>query len=189
RWVMSTSPKSTLAHVGSWMGGSAGGSSNGSPDGVPSPPTTPLGSKNDAIGDLIYRAAGQVAKLKLNGGGGPGPTKHKGLLGPPRSVEQLYPTAKNPNPSVFQNIYLQQQMVKQQKQGCGCGIVSHKCIKWGVEEQPGEWGQDAWPIQQNPTRIPGQVRGAFCMADLVAVRRRNAYALGQECFASEIWEQ
>ncbi|KAK6135858.1 hypothetical protein DH2020_030405 [Rehmannia glutinosa] len=69
-WVMSTSPQSTLAHLGSWTGRSAGGSSNGSPNGVPSPPTTPLGAEYDAVGDLIYRAAGQVARLKLNRGDG-----------------------------------------------------------------------------------------------------------------------
>ncbi|KAK4436579.1 hypothetical protein Salat_0821600 [Sesamum alatum] len=150
RWVMSTSPQSTLAHVGSWTGGSAGGSSNGSPNGVPSPPTTPLGAKNDAVGDLIYRAAGQVAKLKLNGGGGPGPTKHKGLLGPPRIVEQLYPAAKDPNPAVFQNIYLQQQ-----KQGCGMWYSEPQMYQVGSGRAVGGVGQDAWPIQQNPTRIAG----------------------------------
>ncbi|KAL2248851.1 UNVERIFIED_CONTAM: hypothetical protein Sindi_2358800 [Sesamum indicum] len=149
RWVMSTSPQSTLAHLGSWMGGSAGGSSNGSPNGVPSPPTTPLGSKNDAVGNLIYRAAGQVAKLKLNGGGGPGPTKHKGLLDSPRSVEQLYAATKNPNPC------LQQQMVKQQKQGCGMWYSEPQMYQVGSGRTAGGVGEDAWPIQQNPTRIPG----------------------------------
>lgn len=106
RWVMSTSPQSTLAHMGSWTGRSSGGSSNGSPNGVRSPSTAPSGAKNVAVGDLIYLAAGQVAKLKLNGGDMPGPTKHKGLLAPPRSLEQLYPAAKNPNTSVIQNIYV-----------------------------------------------------------------------------------
>ncbi|KAI3470804.1 hypothetical protein Pfo_027467 [Paulownia fortunei] len=154
-WVMSTSPQSTLAHLGSWSGRSVGGSTNGSPNGVTSPPTTPLGAKNDAVGNLIYRAAGQVAKLKLNGGDVPGPTKHKGLLGPPRSLEQLYTAAKNPNPSVFQNIYLEQHMVKQQKQGCGMWYSEPQMYQMRTGRAVGGMGQDAWSIQQNPTRIVG----------------------------------
>lgn len=95
RWLMSTSPQSTLSHMSSWNGRSAGGSTNGSPNGFPSPPTTP---KNDAVGDLIYLAAGQVARLKLHGGGvNAGPTKPKGLVAPPRSL---------PDPSVVPNIYV-----------------------------------------------------------------------------------
>lgn len=136
RWLMSTSPQSTLSHMSSWNGRSAGGSTNGSPNGFPSPPTTP---KNDAVGDLIYLAAGQVARLKLHGGGvNSGPTKPKGLVAPPRSL---------PDPSVVPNIYQQQQqqMVKQQKQGCEM---------WQQMYQM-RMGQDAWPVQQNPTRIVG----------------------------------
>lgn len=94
RWLMSTSPQSTLSHMSSWNGRSAGGSTNGSPNGFPSPPTTP---KNDAVEDLIYLAAGQVARLKLNGGGVAGPTKPKALVAPPRSL---------PDPSVIPNIYV-----------------------------------------------------------------------------------
>ncbi|KAK4426973.1 hypothetical protein Salat_1466100 [Sesamum alatum] len=40
--AMSTSPRSTLAHVGSWTSRSAGGSSNESLNGVPLPPKMPL---------------------------------------------------------------------------------------------------------------------------------------------------
>ncbi|XP_057475919.1 uncharacterized protein LOC130763910 [Actinidia eriantha] len=75
-WVLSVSPQSTLSAVGSWSG-------NGSPNGpsqVPSPPATPLGG-NDAW-DLIYAAAGQVARLKMNCG--EGPPKGRGLLASPR---------------------------------------------------------------------------------------------------------
>lgn len=102
-WVMSSSPQSTLAHLGS-----AGGSSNGSPNGVTSPPTTPLGAKYDAVGDLIYLAAGQVAKLKLNRGFvmGPGPTKGKGLLVPSRSLAQFYPEGKTPSHPVYLNTHV-----------------------------------------------------------------------------------
>lgn len=85
--------------MSSWAGRSAGASTNGSPNGFPSPPTTP---KNDAVGDLIYLAAGQVAKLKLAAE----PTKHKGLMGPPRTLGQLYPAPKTPDPSLIHNIYV-----------------------------------------------------------------------------------
>ncbi|PIN22879.1 hypothetical protein CDL12_04407 [Handroanthus impetiginosus] len=163
RWVLSTSPQSTLAHLGSWSGRSAGGSSNGSPNGVPSPPTSPFGAKNDAVEDLIYRAAGQVAKLKLNGGEGFGPTKNKGLLGPPESLEQFYPAVKNPNPSVFQGIYSRQHMVKQQKQGSGMWYTEPQMYQVRAGRAAGGMGQDAWPIQQNPSRIVGSAPRAVLM--------------------------
>ncbi|GFP86340.1 hypothetical protein PHJA_000777800 [Phtheirospermum japonicum] len=140
RCVMSTSPQSTLSHLWSFSARSAGGSSNGSPNGVTSPPATPLGAEKDAVGELIYRAAGQVAKLKLNGGDVPGPAKHSGLPGPPRSLERLYPAANKPSPSVFHNIYLQEQMMKQRKQGSGM---------WYSEAQM----YHGWSVQQDPTRI------------------------------------
>ncbi|XAR66226.1 hypothetical protein NMG60_11012376 [Bertholletia excelsa] len=75
--VSSGSPQSTLGAVESWSG-----SSNG-PSQVPSPPTTPPGGDNDAW-DLIYAAAGQVARLKMNGG--EGPPGSRGFLGHSRSV-------------------------------------------------------------------------------------------------------
>lgn len=69
-WLLSGSPQSTLARVGSWSGMSAG-SSNGarSPNGPSqiSSPTTPLAVKSDAW-DLILQAAGQVARLKMRAG-------------------------------------------------------------------------------------------------------------------------
>ncbi|XVE69316.1 hypothetical protein DITRI_Ditri09bG0142500 [Diplodiscus trichospermus] len=60
---LSSSPQSTLSGLGSWSA-----SGNGSPNGpsqVPSPPTTPFGAQNDTW-DLIYAAAGQVARLKMS---------------------------------------------------------------------------------------------------------------------------
>lgn len=67
-WLFSTSPQSTLTGFGPWSNRS-GFSSNGSPNGpsprVPSPPVTPP-AKNDAAWDLLYEAAGQVARLKMN---------------------------------------------------------------------------------------------------------------------------
>ncbi|KAL0317140.1 UNVERIFIED_CONTAM: hypothetical protein Sangu_2128300 [Sesamum angustifolium] len=150
-WVMSTSPQSTLAHFGSWAARSAGGSSNGSPNGVPSPPATPLASEYDAIGDLIYRAAGQVAKLKLNGGCGleHGPTKHKGLLAPPRSLSQFYPESKTPNPSVFPNTHFQ---AKQQNEGCGVWYSQQQVYQNRGGRPVGGMDQAAWTLQQSQNR-------------------------------------
>ncbi|MCL7028975.1 hypothetical protein MKW94_022278, partial [Papaver nudicaule] len=86
-WVLSGSPQSTLCD---WSGGS-GGSSRGSPTNGPSqvssPPTTPINEKDDAW-ELLYAAAGQVVRMKMNDEG----TKRqqqqnhasRGLLGPPK---------------------------------------------------------------------------------------------------------
>ncbi|KAL6526756.1 hypothetical protein OROGR_015846 [Orobanche gracilis] len=151
RRVMSTSPQSTLANMWSFSGQSPSGSSNGSPNGVNSPPTTPPGEENNSVGDLIYRAAGQVEKLKLNGGS----VKHAGLLAPPKNVERLYAAAHNPNLSVFHYLYLQEQMVKQQKQGsgvCYCEPQMYQ-MRSGKGKAVAGTGQHAWPIQPNPTRI------------------------------------
>ncbi|XP_057523102.1 uncharacterized protein LOC130802979 [Amaranthus tricolor] len=66
-WMFSTSPQSTLTGFGPWTSRS-GFSSNGSPNGpsqVPSPPLTPP-AKNDAAWELLFEAAGQVARLKMN---------------------------------------------------------------------------------------------------------------------------
>ncbi|ESW35485.1 hypothetical protein PHAVU_001G238700 [Phaseolus vulgaris] len=61
------SPQSTLTGFGSWSGRSAV-SGDGSPNGysrVPSPSTTPFDENNDPW-EVIYAAAGQVARLKIN---------------------------------------------------------------------------------------------------------------------------
>ncbi|XP_037494617.1 uncharacterized protein LOC119370472 isoform X1 [Jatropha curcas] len=78
--VMAGSPESTLSGIGSWSV-----SSNGSPNGVLSPPTTPFGAKNDTW-DLIYAAAGQVARLKMSNEGNKYSNQQgRGLLCPLRS--------------------------------------------------------------------------------------------------------
>ncbi|KAH6827203.1 hypothetical protein C2S53_000723 [Perilla frutescens var. hirtella] len=92
----STSPQSTLAYLGS-----AGGSNNGSPISAPSPPTTAMGDKCDAVGDLMYLAAGQVAKLKLNRG------YAANTCPPPRYLAQFHKEAKIPAPSVYPNLQLE----------------------------------------------------------------------------------
>ncbi|TYI30501.1 hypothetical protein ES332_A05G392300v1 [Gossypium tomentosum] len=61
--ALASSPQSTLSGFVSWSA-----SSNGSPNGpsqVPSPPKTPFGAQNDTW-DLIYAAAGQVARRKMS---------------------------------------------------------------------------------------------------------------------------
>lgn len=94
---MSGSPQSTLSGIGSW-------SNNGSPTGpssqVPSPPTTPFGAQNDTW-DLIYAAAGQVARLKMNSVDGAvkfSNSNGRGLLGPPRSPSPSFPCVQNQSP-------------------------------------------------------------------------------------------
>ncbi|KAA8539659.1 hypothetical protein F0562_026351 [Nyssa sinensis] len=111
-WVLSGSPQSTLSAFGSFSGRSAV-SSNGSPNGssqVSSPRTRPLSPNNDAW-DLIYAAAGQVARLKMNG---EGPPKGKGLLGPPRSFTPVHPSppVKNPNNGLYTNQCLPQNLLQ-----------------------------------------------------------------------------
>ncbi|KAL3650204.1 hypothetical protein CASFOL_006607 [Castilleja foliolosa] len=148
RRVMSTSPQSTLSHLWSFSSRSSGGSSSGSPNVVISPPATPLGTaEKDAVGELIYRAAGQVAKLKLNSGDASGPAKHSGLPGPPKRPEQL--ANKQPSPSVLHNIYLEEQMMKQQMMNNG------------------------WAVQPNPTRIGRSGSRGFLFGG-AAVKRESA---------------
>ncbi|KAF7816375.1 TIP41-like protein [Senna tora] len=88
---MARSPQSILSGIGSWSGRSAV-SGDGSPNGpsqVPSPPTTPFPSENDAW-DVIYAAAGQVARLKMNGeASSKYDLNNRGLLGPPRAATPL----------------------------------------------------------------------------------------------------
>ncbi|XAR71973.1 hypothetical protein NMG60_11018439 [Bertholletia excelsa] len=74
--ILSGSPQSTLSAIGSWSG-------NGSPNGpsqVPSPTAASLVGDGDAW-NLIYAAAGQVARLKMNN---EGPPRNRGFLGPPQ---------------------------------------------------------------------------------------------------------
>ncbi|KAL0003232.1 hypothetical protein SO802_017013 [Lithocarpus litseifolius] len=86
-WVIAGSPQSTLSGIGSWSGRS-GVSSNGSPNGpsqFPSPPTTPFGAQNDTW-DLIYAAAGQVARLKVSGESQKYNPQSRGLLSYPNTT-------------------------------------------------------------------------------------------------------
>ncbi|KAK3034934.1 hypothetical protein RJ639_032334 [Escallonia herrerae] len=115
-WGFSCSPQSTLSTAGSWSNRSAV-SSNGSPNGpsqFPSPPTTPLGGMDDAW-DLIYAAAGQVARMKLNS---EGLSKSRGRVNPPPSLSQY---GRSPNFGVSTNQCLPHTFQKQE------------CSIWGNE--------------------------------------------------------
>ncbi|GLT28076.1 hypothetical protein SLA2020_030320 [Shorea laevis] len=61
---MASSPQATLNEIGTWS--VSGSQSRNSSSQVPSPPMTPFSAQNDTW-DLIYAAAGQVARLKMNG--------------------------------------------------------------------------------------------------------------------------
>lgn len=86
---MAGSPQSTLSGFGSWSAWSTV-SSDGSPNGpsqAPSPPSTPFGGDINTW-DLIYAAAGQVARLKMNNHG-------DGVIGPSQKSSNLVPSTKN----------------------------------------------------------------------------------------------
>ncbi|CDP19646.1 unnamed protein product [Coffea canephora] len=139
-WALSGSPQSTLTQVGSWSGRSTM-SSNGSPNGpsqVSSPPTTPLGVNDDAW-DLIYQAAGQVERLKMNGSGD-GPTRNPGLLGPPRRLPTPPPPTNFSPSTVYHN---------QVKQDAG-GI-------WSRHAKNG-WSYDSREVLQN---LGGRIGGGM----------------------------
>ncbi|KAM7464012.1 hypothetical protein LguiA_032133 [Lonicera macranthoides] len=100
--MMSSSPQSTLC------GGVSGcgckhGSSRGSPNCL-SPPSVAAGAKpNAAAWDLLYAAAGEIARMRMaeevavyNQG--------RGLLGPPRKPSPISVPLKNPNPNFNPNL-------------------------------------------------------------------------------------
>ncbi|ESW13812.1 hypothetical protein PHAVU_008G228300 [Phaseolus vulgaris] len=139
------SPQSILSGIGSWSGRS-GGSGDGSPNGssrVPSPTTTPFKASNDAW-DVLYAAAGQVARLKMNdevsskieflNGGVFGGVSPPVLAGNAFFVNQGGPQAR------YQQVR-PEQMFKQQ-----CGSV------WGRQEKVG------WVTQQHQPQVQNRVR-------------------------------
>lgn len=150
-WVLSGSPQSTLSAVGNWSGRSTV-SSNGSPNGrsrVSSPPTTPLSEKTDAW-DLIYAAAGQVARLKMSGDG-PKYQQGRGLLGPPRSPMPVpAQPAKNANTGFYSYQGLsnnisqtsQSQRIRQEQ------VLKQQCSVWGREAKEAWFSQQQQQLQQ-----------------------------------------
>jgi len=100
---VSGSPQSTLCAVGSGCG-CGQGSSRGSPSGS-SPPAT---------WDLLYAAAGEVERMRMNNEEGCGfNNQSRGLLGPPRKPSPVSIPLKNPNSDV--SLYQQQQSLSYQK--------------------------------------------------------------------------
>ncbi|KAF5176758.1 3-phosphoshikimate 1-carboxyvinyltransferase [Thalictrum thalictroides] len=109
--VMAGSPQSPLCGLGSWSGCSSG-SSRGSPNGpsqVSSPPSTPFSSGDDAL-DLLYAAAGQVVRMKLNDETSYG----RGLLGVPQKKPNSIPVpvGKKSNVGFYSNEALIQQQLQ-----------------------------------------------------------------------------
>lgn len=85
--MVSGSPQSMLNQVRS-LSGRSGGSGNG-PSTVSSPSTiAPLEANQDAW-NLIYQAAGQVARLKMNAGDGH--FINQCLPGAPRNINPIRP--------------------------------------------------------------------------------------------------
>jgi hypothetical protein len=102
-WVLSGSPQSTLCAVGSRCG-CRQGSSRGSPNGS-SPPAT---------WDLLYEAAGEVERKKMNNEEGCCfNSQSRGLSGPPRKPPPISIPSKNPISDV--SLYQPQQSLAYQK--------------------------------------------------------------------------
>ncbi|XP_020526619.1 uncharacterized protein LOC18440207 isoform X2 [Amborella trichopoda] len=107
--ALSGSPQSTLCGIGSWSGCSnasngSRGSSNG-PSQVSSPPSTPLNHKEDAW-NLLYEAAGQVVRLKMNDEASK--LHSRGLLGPPKRPGSINKCASHVKPPAYQAFFPQQ---------------------------------------------------------------------------------
>ncbi|KAL5991656.1 hypothetical protein ACLOJK_012565 [Asimina triloba] len=129
--VLAGSPQSTLCAVGSWSRcslGSSRGSSNG-PSQVSSPPSTPLERKDDAL-DLLYAAAGQVVRMKLNDEGSKFPGR--GLLGPPRKAA---PATAAPLKTPCAGYHHNQELAHQQLQNSQVGIeeIGYYCWAHAIE--------------------------------------------------------
>ncbi|CAK8538240.1 unnamed protein product [Lathyrus sativus] len=146
--VMAGSPQSTLAGIGSWSGRS-GGSSEGSPNGstrVPSPTTIPFSAENDAW-DVLYAAAGEVARLKMNVEASLMEIQNKrGVLGgvPPRVAAENRTTTffSNPNPSLVQYQQVKQQcdsvwgrQAQTQAQAQAQALAQAKAASWSTQVQ------------------------------------------------------
>ncbi|KAF5453618.1 hypothetical protein F2P56_028511 [Juglans regia] len=158
--VMAGSPQSTLGGIGSWSGRSAvssNGSSNG-PSQVPSPPTTPFGTSNDAL-DVIYAAAGQVARLKMSGESTKNCYQSRGLLAPPKTTPVS--TAK----SCYLGLYSNQSIAHNLPQATQFQNARQDQVL-SPQPEASIWGRPdqmklCWSAQQNlqdPEQIHSRVR-------------------------------
>ncbi|KAI4299472.1 hypothetical protein L6164_032932 [Bauhinia variegata] len=141
------SPQSTLSGIGSWSGRSAV-SGDGSPNGpsqVPSPPTTPFSAKISSW-DVIYAAAGEVARLKVNGEVSRYDFQNRELLGPPRAATP-FTASKAQSPALYPNQSLTQTLYQTSK-------IQHQQLRpEQVQKQQcaSDWGRQAktaWLAQQ-----------------------------------------
>ncbi|KAK9158925.1 hypothetical protein Scep_005499 [Stephania cephalantha] len=168
--VVAGSPQSTLCAVGSC---SSRGSPNG-PSQVSSPPSTPVNGKDDAW-ELLYAAAGQVVRIKMNdegsnyfrGGGGGG----RGLLGPPRKLSPVpSQNLNNSNHGYFSNQglltpqqqmqlnqynQLKQQQQQQQQQQCSGAV-------WGRQGKMMQQQTQQQHLQFNGGSRPGAYVNSRC---------------------------
>ncbi|KAL3569652.1 hypothetical protein D5086_029542 [Populus alba] len=121
-WVLSGSPQSTLCAVGSRCG-CRQGCSRGSPNGS-SPPAT---------WDLLYEAAGEVERMRMNNEEGCClNSQSRGLSGPPRKPPPISIPSKNPITDV--SLYQQQQSLAYQK------LQASQQLRRQVMQQQGVWG-------------------------------------------------
>lgn len=204
-WAMSGSPQSTLT---SFMGGYNGykeGSSRGSPNGPSlstSPPQAAPLNRSDASWNLLYAAAGEVARMRMtaaNEGFG-GYYQKDGLFYPPRIPSPVAKTSNqgfqsNHNKSLsYQQLQVaqfqqlkqqqQQQMMKQQQQGSTIWgqpevnpqMVQNRARNCGA--RPLGLSPAAWPTlqqsQQQPPPKGGSGMRALFLGNSTGAKRECA---------------
>lgn len=140
---LARSPQSTLSGIGSWSGSSAVSGDRSPTIGFPSPPTTPFPAKNDLAWDVIYAAAGQVARLKMNSEMSKYDFQNSAFLGAPRAT-----ISKNHASSLYSNenfIQVQSQQARQQ----------HCASVWGRQAKADWLAQQQQKIQNRAGRNVG----------------------------------
>nr|GMC74302.1 uncharacterized protein LOC109191910 isoform X2 [Ipomoea batatas] len=168
-WRLSGSPQSTLCGV---LGGGCGCSPN-YPSRVSSPPTPEMArNADDGAWDLLYAAAGEVARMKMMEEAAAALYQTKnGVWAPPRrpSPVTVPSTPQNPQLSTYQQLQLAQfqrlkqlQMVKTQQGG---SIGPYQAANQSRIAKNGGGGvgfrPSAWPTQQQ-SQLPGSgMRAVF----------------------------
>nr|GMC75821.1 uncharacterized protein LOC109191910 isoform X2 [Ipomoea batatas] len=168
-WRLSGSPQSTLCGV---LGGGCGCSPN-YPSRVSSPPTPEMArNADDGAWDLLYAAAGEVARMKMMEEAAAALYQSKnGVWAPPRRPSPVtVPSApQNPQLSTYQQLQLAQfqrlkqlQMVKNQQGG---SIGPYQAANQSRIAKNGGGGvgfrPSAWPTQQQ-SQLPGSgMRAVF----------------------------
>uniref|UniRef100_A0A5B7A8E9 Uncharacterized protein n=1 Tax=Davidia involucrata TaxID=16924 RepID=A0A5B7A8E9_DAVIN len=156
--TLSGSPQSTLCPV---LGGCGckPGSSRGSPNApsqMSSPPPAALMGRNEADWDLLYAAAGEVAKMRLIEEGSTGYYHNRGLLGLPRKPSPVAVPLKNLNPTPNAGLHCNQSLSYQQLQ------VAHfqQLKQQQMMKQQGSviWGQSKGTGQYQPQQTHQMVQ-------------------------------